>query len=58
MHVGGNPAIETVQGYMVAYKNGGQEDDDLDDDIIPLSIPEHRLDAMYHSNPVSSYSLI
>ena len=51
-HVGGNHAVETVQGWeckMVAYKKGVgalQEDGDLDDDIIPLSILEHRLDAI------------
>ena len=51
-HVGGNHAPETVRNWerrMVQYKTGArtlQEDDDLDDTVNPLSIPDHPLDVI------------
>jgi PIF1-like helicase len=51
-HVGGNHAPVTIQTWettMIAYKKGAgaiQEDDGVDDDIMPVVIPGHRLDTI------------
>ena len=51
-HVGGNHTTATIQDWghrMIAYKNAAgatQNDDGLDDDDIPVSIPDDHLDAV------------